>query len=239
MPSMATRLLFLDDSGKPAANDGTTAIVIGGFSIASEDVPILSRRIVGAKARFYPGRGSPTAWEIKSADTISPNAWRRRKNRDFVDELTRILERLACTSYTAGIRKANMLHPMTLKTTVPLQLQALVEHFAVECKTQQATGIVVSDWSNHQLDEHASRCVASYAASYRLDIHPGVYYASSHTTQAIQAADLIAGIQRKVLEGDQRLAAAGRRLASLSSIPNQGSYRTHAWRRYTNQILLI
>ena len=236
---MATRLLFLDDSGKPAANDGTMAVVIGGFSIASEDVPVLSRRIVGAKARFYPSRGSPTDWEVKSTDTISRNAWRRRKNRDFIDELTRILGQLSCTSYTAALRKANMLHPMTLKTTVPLQLQALVEHFAVECRTLHATGIVVSDWSNHQLDEHASRCVASYAASYRLDIHPGVYYASSHTAQAIQAADLIAGIRRRVLEGDQRLAAVGRRLSSLSAMADGSAYRTHAWRTYTNQIVLF
>ena len=123
---MATRLLFLDDSGKPAANDGTMAVVIGGFSIASEDVPVLSRRIVGAKTRFYPSRGNPTDWEAKSTDTISRNTWRRRKNRDFIDELTRILGRLSCTSYTAALRKANMLHPMTLKTTVPPQLQARV-----------------------------------------------------------------------------------------------------------------
>ncbi len=121
----------------------------------------------------------------------------------------------------------------------PVAASGLVEHFAVECKTQQATGIVVSDWSNHQLDEHASRCVASYAASYRLNIHPGVYYASSHTAQAIQAADLIAGIRRRVLEGDQRLAAVERRLSSLSAIVDGSAYRTHAWRTYTNQILLF
>ena len=100
-----------------------------------------------------------------------------------------------------------------------------------------------SDWSNRQLDNHAHTTsrepTASYAASNRLNIHPGVYYASSHTAQAIQAADLIAGIRRRVLEGDQRLAADGHRLTSLSTIPGGSAYRIHAWRTYTNQILLF
>ena len=50
----ATRVLFLDDSGKPSRADGTKAVVIGGFSIPSENVPSLSRKIAGAKSRFFP-----------------------------------------------------------------------------------------------------------------------------------------------------------------------------------------
>ena len=236
---MSTRLLFLDDSGKPAAKDSSRAVVIGGFSIASADVPTLSRRILGAKARFSPGRGNPAIWELKSTKTITPGPWKRHKNRSFVDEMIRILRNLSCTVYSASIRKANMHHPMALETTVPLQLQALIEHFAVECKTQRATGIVVSDWSNHQLDDHASRCVASFTAAHRLPLHPSVYYASSHTTEAIQVADLIAGIRRRVLEGDRRLVPAGQALAALRSIPVASAAVTHRGRSYINQIVLF
>ncbi len=67
---MSGRVLFVDDSGKPAARDSTRAVVIGGFSVEVANVPVLSRRIVGAKGRFFPGRGHPTEWEIKAKRTI-------------------------------------------------------------------------------------------------------------------------------------------------------------------------
>ena len=40
-----TRFLFLDDSGHPAPNYGSGAVVIGGVSVASGDAPALSRRL--------------------------------------------------------------------------------------------------------------------------------------------------------------------------------------------------
>lgn len=36
------------------------------------------------------------------------------------------------TAYAATILKSNMNHPMTLATTMPLQLQILAEHFDAE-----------------------------------------------------------------------------------------------------------
>ena len=236
---MSGRVLFVDDSGKPAARDSTRAVVIGGFSVGVDDVPVLSRRIVGAKGRFFPGRGHPTEWEIKAKRTIPPNPWKRRKNRDFVAELVRILGQLDCTVYTASIDKARMHHQMGLRTTMPLLLQGLVEHFAVECAYHNETGLVVSDWSSHNLDAHASGCVASFVASRRLPLHPSVYYANSLTTQAIQVADLVAGITRRVVEGDTRFHTVGQDLANVRTLADGTAATTHTGRSYTNWVSLF
>ena len=236
---MSGRVLFVDDSGKPAARDSTRAVVIGGFSVGVDDVPVLSRRIVGAKGRFFPGRGHPTEWEIKAKRTIPPNPWKRRKNRDFVAELVRILGQLDCTVYTASIDKARMHHQMGLRTTMPLLLQGLVEHFAVECAYRNETGLVVSDWSSHNLDAHASGCVASFVASRRLPLHPSVYYANSLTTQAIQVADLVAGITRRVVEGDTRFHTVGQDLANVRTLADGTAATTHTGRSYTNWVSLF
>ena len=138
-----------------------------------------------------------------------------------------------------SINKRRMNHPMTLKTTMPLQLQALVEHFAVECAEYRATGLIVSDWSNHHSDAHASKCVGSFITSRRLPLHPSVYYANSLTTQAIQVADLIAGVRRRVVEGDGRLAMLNHRMAATRTLPDRPGLITDRGRGYTNQIELF
>ncbi|MCY4102243.1 MAG: hypothetical protein OXG55_03085 [bacterium] len=153
---MSARVLFLDDSGKPALRDSSGAVVIGGFSIPAANAPALSRKFAGVKARFFASRGDPTKWEVKATETIRPNPWKRRKNRDLVDETLQILRLLSCTVYTVSINKKRMHHPMTLETTAPLQMQALVEHFAVECAHHGETGLIVSDWSGYGLDAHVS-----------------------------------------------------------------------------------
>ena len=234
-----TRVLFLDDSGKPSALDGSKAVVVGGFSIPSADVLVLSRRIAGAKARFYPRRGDPGKWEVKATRTITPNPWRRSKNRRFLAEAKRILSQFDCTVYTASIDKRRLKHPMTLDTTAPLQVQALVEHFSVECAAHSETGLIVSDWSNHSLDAHISQCVASFVISRRLPVHPCVYYASSLGSHAIQVADLIAGIRRRVLEGDTNLGSLDGALAVIGTLPRSTAATTHQGRPYTNRITLI
>ena len=89
---LSTRVLFLDDSGKPDLSHPSLGLVIGEFSVPSTQVPTLSRRVAGAKARFYPARGDPASWELKSSYIVKPNPWKRRKNRDFVDETIRIVE---------------------------------------------------------------------------------------------------------------------------------------------------
>lgn len=236
---MTGRVLFVDDSGKPATRDSTRAVVIGGFSIGVGNVPTLSRRIMGAKGRFFPGRGHPADWEIKATMTITPNPWNRRKNREFVAEVASILGQLDCTVYAASIDKARMYHQMGLRTTTPLLLQGLAEHFAVECAYHDGTGLVVSDWSTHALDAHASGCVASFVASRRLQLHPSVYYANSMTTQAIQVADLVAGISRRFVEGDARLQAAGEGLLDIRTLPEGTGATTHTGRSYTNRISLF
>ncbi len=236
---MSARVLYLDDSGKPALRDSSDAVVIGGFSIPAESAPALSRKFAGAKARFFVSRGDPAKWEVKATATIRPNPWKRRKNRDLVEETLRILRLLNCTVYTVSINKKRMNHPMALETTAPLQMQALVEHFAVECAQHDETGLIVSDWSSYRLDAHVSQCVASFVLSRRLPLHPSVYYASSLTTQAIQVADLVAGIRRRVLEGDRRLDALGRRMAAVRTLSDNTKTTTHSGRRYTNEIVLF
>jgi len=236
---MTTRVLFLDDSGKPDAKHPSGAVVIAGFALPSASVPTLSRRVLGAKSKHFTTRGHPASWEVKSASLIKPNPWKRRKNRDFAAELVRIVGGLAGTFYSVSIEKALMNHPMTLAQTMPLQLQALVEHFAVECAHHGETGMIVADWSSHHADNHASACVASFVASRRLQIHPSVYYASSLTTEAIQVADLVAGIRRRVIEGDANLGALDRSISGTRTLPSATNLRTHKGRAYANQIRLF
>lgn len=202
---MRTRILFLDDSGKPDAGHSSRAVVMAGFALESEAYSTLSRRVLGAKKKHFPGRGVPTAWEIKSTDIIKPNPWKRAKNRDFCNEVRRLLSVSGATCYSVTLEKAKMHHAMSLATTMPLQLQALVEHFDAECRALNQVGMVVADWSAHHHDQHASRCVASFVGSRRLNLHPGVYYASSHGSEAIQVCDLISGIRRRAAEGDANM----------------------------------
>lgn len=140
-----TRFLFLDDSGHPAPNYPTGAVVIGGFSVASGDVAAISRRLAGAKARIFPERGRPSKWEVKAAHMIRPHLWKRPRNQQLAGEIVAILRGLDCTAYAASISKERMHHQMTQRTTMPLQLQALIEHFAVECAQHLSVGAVVMD----------------------------------------------------------------------------------------------
>ena len=121
---------------------------------------------------------------------------------------------------------------------MPLQIQCLVEHFAVECDYRDEVGVVVMDHSEQSLDAHTSRCAASHIASAGLPLHAAVYYADSVATQAIQAADLAAGTRRRAIEGDPNLQALARTLTALrpSALPDR---LTHAARPWTNEITLF
>lgn len=232
----STRVLFLDDSGKPSLRDSSRAVVIAGFSIPSVNVPALSRRIAGAKSRFYGDRGDPATWELKAVRMIRPNRWKRSKNRQFLTEVVRIISQLQCTVYAVSIDKSRMYHPMTLDTTMPLQLQILVEHFAVECTAHAEMGLIVSDWSSRRLDAHASGSVGSFVISRRLPLHPTVYYANSLSSHAIQVADLVAGINRRVIEGDANLRQLGADLAAIRTLAGEASHTTHTGRPYANRV---
>ncbi len=128
---------------------------------------------------------------------------------------------------------------MALDTTAPLQLQALVEHFSVECAEHDETGLIVSDWSSHSLDAHTSQCVASFVISRGLPVHPCVYYASSQGSHMIQVADLVAGIRRRTIEGDTNLKALDNSLTTMRTLPQDTNAATYARRPYTNKITVI
>lgn len=170
---MTTRILYLDDSGKPDANHPSKAVVIAGFAIDADDYPTFSRRVLGAKGAHYRSRGVPQTWELKSADIIKPNPWKRAKNRAFVNEAERLIATMGGTIYSVAITKAAIKHPMTLATTMPLQLQSLVEHFDAECRALGRTGMVVADWSSHRRRWINGRCrrAASRGTRFRSRDH--------------------------------------------------------------------
>jgi hypothetical protein len=232
-----TRILYVDDSGKPDAGHASKAVVLAGFAIDAEEYPTFSRRILGAKKAFHPARGLPQAWEIKSSDMIKPNPWNRAKNRKFCAEVLRLIKTSGGTAYSVTIVKANMNHAMTLATTTPLQLQALAEHFAAECQSLGRMGLIVADWSGHRYDQHASQCVASFVASGGMPLHPGVCYRSSRSIEGIQVADLIAGVRRRTVEGDGNLLQLDADLAKAKKLNNV--VKTSKGRPYTNWIALI
>jgi hypothetical protein len=231
---MSARILYIDDSGKPEQQHASRAVVLAGFAINAEDYGTLSRRILGAKKAFFPGRGLPQTWEIKSPEIIKPNPWKRSKNRRFSDEIVRLLSTMGATTYAATIDKSRMKHAMSLATSMPLQLQLLAEHFAAECQALGRTGMLISDWSGHQHDQHASHCVASFVASSHLPLHPGVYYGSSHSIEGIQVADLIAGIRRRTTEGDHNLDNVDEAVANIRAV--QVTQPTCKGRVNTNRI---
>lgn len=233
------RLLFLDDSGKPDLNHASGAVVIGGFAVDAALYPTLSRRILGAKAKYFSNRGQPQAWELKSANLVKPNPWRRAKNRHFCHEVARILGSVNATVFSTTLVKSRLKHAMVLTTSMPLQLQSLVEHFEVECKATSTVGMVVSDWSNHHLDQHASQCVASFAAANGLAVHPAVYYASSHASAGVQVADVIAAVQRRVAEGDTSLASFCDELHANRATVGTAGCVTVKGRPFTNRIMLF
>lgn len=234
---MQTRMLLLDDSGKPDAAHASLAVVIAGFAVDADVYPVLSRRILGAKKAYFPTRGIPAAWEIKSTAIIKPNPWKRAKNRNFCAEIVRLLTVMGATCFSVTLDKTKMHHPMNLTTSMPLQLQALVEHFDAECKAMGRMGMVVADWSAHHHDQHASRCVASFVASQRLQVHPSVYYASSHGSEGIQVCDVLAGIRRRAAEGDPNLLKLDTALASTRAAGTVGA--TVKGRAFANRIDLF
>ena len=69
-------------------------------------------------------------------------------------------------------------------------------------------------------------------------MHPCVYYADSKTAQAIQAADLVAGIRRRAAERDSNLQAIDDSLAGIGPAALVGKV-THSGRRWTGQITLF
>ena len=163
----------------------------------------------------------------------------KSRNRDFVEEVANILNILGCTAYAASIDKRNLIHEMKISTTMPMQLQALVEHFALECLANSETGLLISDWSRHDLDAHASNCVGSFVVTRHLPLHPSVYYANSSSSHAIQVADLVSGIRRRALEGDVYLSAADRRLESIRAFSPDNQALTVTGRPFRNWIDLI
>ncbi|MGD0746321.1 MAG: hypothetical protein ABSB68_00745, partial [Acidimicrobiales bacterium] len=213
------------------------AVVWAGFSIDSEDFATLSRRVSGAKRKFYNSRGAPQHWEIKSSRLVTPNPWKRANNRNFAAELVRILRGVGATTYSVTMNKPNMINPMTLAATTPLQLQCLVEHFDAECRSMGRIGLVVADWSAPQSDHHASQCVASYVVAHNLRVNPCVLYASSLSNPAIQVADAIAAVRRRVAEGDTSLVALETDIQAVISMP--GMLNTYAGRPFSNKVTMF
>lgn len=234
----STRMLYLDDSGAISLKHASGAVVIGGLSIASSRVPKLTRRISGAKAHYFPERGRPSSWELKSSVLLTPRGWRNRKNRALVLEAVQILEGLDCTVYTASIDKARMHHSMATKASLPMQMQRLVEHFAVECLHRKEIGLVVMDRSEQRQDAHVSHCVASYVTSKNLPLHPVVHYVDSMTSEPTQAADLISAARRRTIEGTPGMHVLNTQLANLR-VQGLTAKRTHTNRPWTNQIVVI
>lgn len=233
-----TRVLYLDDSGAPSLNHSSGAVVIGGVAIASTKVPVLSRRIAGAKALHFPERNPPSRWEMKSTEFLTPSAWRRRRNRDLMLEVVRILQGLDCTTYTASINKSRLQREILMKKSLPMQIQRIVEHFAVECAHLREIGLVVMDRSSDRLDAHTSHCVASDVTSRNLPLHPVVHYVDSMTSEPAQVADLISAARRRTIEGTPGMQVLNNKFADLRP-QGLSTKRTHAGYPWNNQLVVI
>lgn len=216
------RALYLDDSGKVHPNDSTTFAVLGGFSVDLSRWHTLCRQISGAKSRYFPKRG-PHEWEVKSIDFLPENAWSRRSRRELCLELLDILRRNQCHTYVVYLEKSKAVSTPAESTLVPLMVQRLLLKYLAELESQGTSGMVISDWSTHQLDHHISECVQSMVASRQLTkLVGGVTYGSSASLSALQVCDLIASGYRRSLEGAEHLVDLRRAIDRLRYIEPNG-----------------
>src|SRR4051812_14092114 len=107
------RILYLDDSGKTDPKHASRFVVYAGISVDAGEWATLHKRITGAKAKFFPTRGRPNEWELKSEDFVKRNAWQRSKNRAFCTELVSILQRSNCSVYAVVAEKARSVHKLS------------------------------------------------------------------------------------------------------------------------------
>lgn len=224
------RFLFLDDSGKAHINDSSKYVVFAGFSVDENNYHRLCRMLNGAKVRFYPGRGAPNDWEVKSTRLLRKNDWTRRVNREFASEIIRILTVCNCSVYAAMAEKSSLHKPSSEEWLIPLMIQRLVLKYLAELKFQGTTGAISCDWSTYQMDRHISKCVSSMIGSRRFyELRGGVSYGSSQANPPLQIADSVAGCFRRTSEGQSHLASLRTSLEALrfhqASVMDADGYR--------------
>ena len=224
------RFLFLDDSGKASLKDHSKYVVFAGFSVDENNYHGLCRKLNGAKKRFYPDRGAPDSWELKSTRLLGKNDWKRKVNREFASEIIRILTVCDCSVYAAIAEKASLHKPSSEEWLIPLMIQRLVLKYLVELKFQGTTGVITCDWSTYQMDRHISRCVSSMVGARKFyELRGGVSYGSSQANPPIQIADSIAGCFRRTSEGQTHLASLRASMEALgfhqASVLDADGYR--------------
>ncbi len=214
------RILYLDDSGKTNPSHPSGAVAYAGFSVDDSRWHDVVRCVTAAKRRFFPKRGRPTDWELKSKDFLTPNAWNRANNRSFCFELADILDRHDCRVYAVYFSKAAPSRPLAEDWVVPLCFQRLAEKFACELTAERTTGSIVCDWSAYALDRHVSNCVLSHVIARGMSaLVGGVTYGSSQSLAPIQVSDLVSATFRICTEGGTHLARFRSRLDDLASDP--------------------
>ena len=62
--------VYLDDSGKVHTKDPAKFVVFGGCSVDEGRWHDVVRQVAGAKAGFFPAKGKPTDWEVRSIDFL-------------------------------------------------------------------------------------------------------------------------------------------------------------------------
>jgi len=213
------RFLFIDDSGKPDPKDHSKVLAFAGFSLDEADFHSFRRQVTGAKKNFFPGRGHPEHWEVKSTDFLPSNHWHKKNNRDFCNEILNILQRFSCSVFVALAVKANATQPLAEDWIVPLLVQRIALKFHAEVVGKGTTGMILCDWSSYKLDRHISSCVSSLVTTRKMaELRGGVMYGSSSANPPLQVADLIAGTFRRHAEGQGHLTAFRNQLFALKYV---------------------
>ena len=214
------RILYLDDSGKPHPNHPSRVVAFAGISVDESQWHDLVRQITGAKGKYFPKRGKPVEWELKTKDFLTPNAWKRANNRRFCNEVAEILRKNNCHVYAVYFEKAASKGPLKEDWAVPLSFQRLAEKFECELRAANTRGSIVCDWSTHALDRHVSNCVQSHIITQGMHaIIGGVTYGSSQSLVPIQVSDLVAATFRITEEGGSHLAPLRAAFEAIQSNP--------------------
>jgi hypothetical protein len=214
------KYLYLDDSGKIHKNDATKFFVLAGFSIDEGSWHAVVRQINGAKGAFFPNKGKPYDWEMKSIDFLPHNPWNRAVRRRLCFEVIRILKDNNCHIYAISMEKAKALDALDETKFFPLAFQRLVAKFNGEIIEAATTGSIVCDWSTYKMDHHISNCVTGMIIKNNMALlRGGVTYGSSASLAVLQVADLIAGTIRRSLEGQNHLDELTARMRELRYAP--------------------
>lgn len=216
-------LAFIDESGHPHPNDGSTKPVILAACISEIDARYVSRRIYGLRRQILGAEA-----ELKANRLLNRGTFRRiPEKRELVETFFDLLRSMPVAMFAMVMEQPQEAPPLT--TMLPSQFRFLLERinlFAEE-RNEMATILFDGDGKSQygglavKFSNYLHRSVEGRSYSHITDTP---FFVDSRITVGIQIADMAAGVVR--LYEEQEL---------FRGVPDGDSYLS-AIRRYYNVV---